>query len=205
MKLNMTAAYGAPGYSRPQLVLCRDDLLSVLRATETKDPSVGHATVVANFLSGSLEVAVQAEGDSYDAAAALAGRRLDQAIATVTNDSPASLEELHSEVWCRKAPDICLTRAAQEASRATPAAPGTKSAGRPYGQRLLMCRLVGMCGFAAAAVFAIFAVHPGGPDILLIIGAVLAALLATAAWTYMTLADVKASSQEPGRPEDAER
>ena len=205
MKLNMTAAYGAPGYSRPQLVLCRDNLLSVLRASETKDPSVGHATVVANLLSGSLEVAVRAESDSYDAAAALAGRRLDQAIATVRNDSPASLKELHSEVWCRKAPDICVTRAAQEASRATPAAPGTKSAGRSYGNRLLVCRLVGMCGYGAATFFAISAVRSGAPDVLLIIGAILSALLATAAWTYMTLADVKASGQEPRRPEDAER
>ena len=205
VKLNMTAAYGASGFSRPQLVVCCDDLLRVLEASETKDPSVDHATVVADLLSGTLEVAVQAEGDTYDEAAALASRQLDQAIATVMDDSRASLTELHSEVWCRKTPDICRTRAAQEASEATRAEPEARRVGRPYAFRLLIFRLVAMCGCAAAAVFAISAVHPGGPDMLLITGAVLSALFATAAWIYMTLADVSASRKEPRRPEDAER
>lgn len=205
MKLNMTAVYGAPGYSRPQLVLCCDHLLRELRASETRDPSVGHATVVPDLLSGSLEVAVQAESDTYDAAAALAARRLDQAIATVMNEAPGSLKELHTELWCRKTPDICRARAAQEASRAWPAEAETKRVGRPYALRLLISRLVGMSGFAAAIAFAISAVQPGGRDMLLTIGAVLSALLATAAWIYMALADAKACRKEPRRPDDAER
>ncbi len=205
MKLNMIAVYSAPGYSRPQVVLCCEDMLRVLRASETKDPSVGHATVRPDPLSGGLEVAVQAEGDTYDAAAARATRRLDQAVTAVTDESHAGLEELHSELWCRKGPDICRTRAAQEASRAGPGEAEVRKAGRPYALRILGLRLAGMCGFAAATVLAVSAASHGGPDLLLIIGAALSALLAVSAWTYMAVADVRSCITEPRRPEDAER
>lgn len=208
MKLNMIAVYSASSYSRPQLVECCDEMLRVLRTSETKDPSVGHATVLPDLQSGSLEVAVQAEGDTYDAAALRAARRLDQAVTAVTKDSPAALKELHSELWCRKTLDKCRTRAAQEASRARPAGVEARRGSRPYAQRILALRLVGMCGFAAAAIFAVYAVnavHHGGLDMLLIIGAALSALLAAAAWTYLVVADVKACIREPRRPEDADR
>ncbi|GAA2759321.1 hypothetical protein GCM10009872_46810 [Actinopolymorpha rutila] len=205
MKVNMVAVYRASSYSRPQLVLCCDDLLRVLRASESKDPSVGHATVLPDPLSGNLEVAVQAEGETYDVAAARAARRLDQAVQTVTKDSPAGLEELYSELWCRKIPDICRPRSTQEASRARPAEAEATRVSHPYVLRVLSLRLAGMCGFAAAVVFGVAAALHGGLDPLLIIGAALFALLAVVAWTYMVVADVKACISEPRRPEDAER
>ncbi|MGW0226747.1 hypothetical protein ACWDWO_00400 [Actinopolymorpha singaporensis] len=205
MKLNMIAVYRAPGYSRRQLVVCCEEMLQELRASETRDPSVGHATVHPDLQSGSLEVVVQAEGDTYDAAADRAARRLDQAVTAVTRDSPAALEELHSELWCRRTTDKCRTRADQEASRARPTGVEARRGTHPYAQRNLALRLVGMCGFAASAILAVSAVQHGGLDMLLIIGAALSAMLAAAAWTYLVVADVKACVREPRRPEDADR
>ncbi|MFD2078779.1 hypothetical protein SAMN05421678_101269 [Actinopolymorpha cephalotaxi] len=204
MKLNMIALYRAPGYSRRELVVCCDDMLRELRASETKDPSVGHARVLPDPLSGNVEVAVQAEGETYDVAAARAARRLDQAVSAVTNGFPADLVELHSELWCRKTPDICRARATQEASRAKAAEAELAKASRPYALRILSLRLAGMCGFAAAVVFAVAAALHSGPDPLLIIGAALFALLAVAAWISMAIADVQSCITEPRRPEDAE-
>jgi hypothetical protein len=205
VKLNMTAVYSAPGYSRRELVLCCDDMRRELRASETKDPTVGHAAVRPDLVSGGIEVAVQAEGDTYDAAATRATRRLDHAVTAVTTGSRAGLEELHSELWCRKTPDICRARATQEAHRTGPEDARATTGGRPYALRILSLRLAGMCGFAATVVLAVAATHHGGLDLPLVIGASLCALLGIAAWTYMAVVDVKACRGDPRRPEDVER